>query len=513
MKHAVIYARFSSNNQREESIEGQVRACTKYAADNNMTIVGVYADRALSGRTTDRPQYKLMLEHAKRNKFDTVLVWKNDRISRNRYDMSVFRAKLKQSKINLISITELIPDSAEGIILESVLDGMAEYYSINLAQNTLRGMNENALKCKYNGAPVQLGYYIDENKDYQIHAENAEIVKDLFQRYLSGETMTSLAEYNKRLNITPKSPTGIANLLSNEIYIGTYKFNDIIIEDGVPAIIDKDTFYKVQSLRKQNKRRNYNNMENYLLTGRITCGICGGTIRSDSGTSRSGKLYKYYNCINSRNKDHECNFKALDKEDLEKFVISQIKEIIMNDELINYIADKVIEVQDEQFEALELHIMEEQIEEKKKQIENIVNAISNGAYHESMNKQLSDLQSEINGLEETINENKYSMVLLEKHEVIAWMKRYKHENLEDSKIRSELVNTFINNIILDNETLTIIFNYTENNNKVKYLKDLGELELIEKEIVKTQVFGQSLAGSPCWIRTSDPSVNSRMLYR
>ena len=391
MKHAVIYARFSSNNQREESIDGQIRVCTKYAEENNMSIIKVYVDRALSGRTTDRPQYKLMLEDAKRNKFDYILVWKNDRISRNRYDMAKFRASIKKNNVELISITELIPDSPEGVILESVLDGMAEYYSLNLAQNTLRGMNENALKCKFNGGSVPLGYKIDKENNFLIHEEQAEIVRKIFEKYHAGETITNISKWLKSSKIKPNSHGGVANILKNEKYIGTYKFRDIEIEDGIPAIIDKNLFYSVQKMREQNKNRNFRTMDNYLLTGKLQCGICGGTIRADSGTSRNGTVYKYYNCQNSRGKD-KCEFQSLNKDDLEDFVLSQIKEIIFDDELIELIATNVILVQEEQFEKLELDVLEDRLAENEKQTDKIINAIANGAYNERMNKQLEDLK-------------------------------------------------------------------------------------------------------------------------
>ena len=118
---AVIYARYSSDNQREESIDGQLRECKKFAEYNGITIVGEYIDR---------PEFQRMIKDSYKAVFDTVIVWKLDRFARNRYDSARYKALLKKNGVRVISATEKISEDASGILLESLLEGYAEYYSV-----------------------------------------------------------------------------------------------------------------------------------------------------------------------------------------------------------------------------------------------------------------------------------------------------------------------------------------------------------------------------------------------
>lgn len=159
---AVIYARYSSDNQREESIEGQIRECTAYAEKNGITVVKHYIDRAYSAKTANRPEFQRMVKDSERRLFDMVLVWKLDRFARDRYDAAHYKHILQRNHVKLVSATEPISDSPAGIMMESMLTGMAEYYSAELSEKVVRGMTENVLKGKYNGGTVPIGYVIDE---------------------------------------------------------------------------------------------------------------------------------------------------------------------------------------------------------------------------------------------------------------------------------------------------------------------------------------------------------------
>ena len=171
---AVIYARYSSDSQREASIEGQLRDCKDYAERNGIAIVGTYIDRAYSAKTDDRPEFQRMVQDSAKKIFDAVLVWKLDRFARNRYDAVYYKRQLEKNNVHLVSVMEPISDGPEGIMVESLLIGMAEYYSAELAIKVARGERENALKCKYNGGVVPLGYVIGkEDRLYHIDPETA----------------------------------------------------------------------------------------------------------------------------------------------------------------------------------------------------------------------------------------------------------------------------------------------------------------------------------------------------
>ncbi len=192
--NGVIYARYSSDNQREESIDGQLRECKAFAEKNDIRIIDSYIDRALSAKTDNRPAFQQMINDSSKGLFDVIIVWKLDRFARNRYDSAHYKNLLKKNNVRVISATEAISEGAEGIILESVLEGMAEYYSVELAEKINRGLTENALKCKYNGGSLALGYRIDSEQHYQIDPMTAPIVREIFESYKSGMTQQEIAD-------------------------------------------------------------------------------------------------------------------------------------------------------------------------------------------------------------------------------------------------------------------------------------------------------------------------------
>ena len=256
---AVIYARYSSDSQREKSIEGQLRECTAFAEKNGITVLRHYIDRAFSAKTDNRPEFQAMIKDSSKKLFDMIIVWKLDRFARNRYDSARYKAQLKKNGVKVVSATETISDGAEGILLESMLEGMAEYYSADLAEKVVRGMTENALKCKYNGGTLPLGYVIDSEQFFQIDPLTAPFVLEVFKRYDEGATMTQIRDWlnakgirnTRRQEMTYNS---IQHMLNNRRYIGEYSYREVIIPDGIPAIVPKDLFDRVQEKLAKNKK-------------------------------------------------------------------------------------------------------------------------------------------------------------------------------------------------------------------------------------------------------------------
>ena len=201
---AVIYARYSSDNQREESIEGQIRECTAFAEKNGITILRHYIDRAFSAKTDNRPEFQNMIKDSSQGLFEMVLVWKLDRFSRNRYDSAHYKAILKKNNVKVVSATEKISEGSEGILMESILEGFAEYYSADLSEKIVRGMTENALKHKYNGGGKTIGYVIDKDQCFQIDPLTAPLVLEAYKRYDKGATMKEI-RLDERAGI-PKQP-------------------------------------------------------------------------------------------------------------------------------------------------------------------------------------------------------------------------------------------------------------------------------------------------------------------
>ena len=319
MVRAVIYARFSSDNQRDESIDAQIRAISEYAKKNEIVIVGEYIDKARSAMTDNRPEFLRMILEASEQKFDIVLVHKLDRFARNRQDSIGYRMQLKRHGVSLVSVLEYIDESPESIILESVLEAMAEYYSKNLAREVQKGMKENALKGLHTGGKPPFGYDVDpETKKLVINEKEACAVRLIFDRFLEGygydKIMNELNVHGYRTKCgNPFGKNSLHGIVRNEKYTGTYIFNrsaakdvdgkrnnhknkeddEIIrLDDAVPAIISKNIFEQVQRkivARKNNKPSN-KAKEVYLLSGKIYCGECGysmGGNKKMSGRSKT----------------------------------------------------------------------------------------------------------------------------------------------------------------------------------------------------------------------------------
>ena len=246
----VIYARYSTHHQTERSIEGQVDDCMKYAEDNNIEIIDTYVDRAQSGTNDNRQAFRKMLHDSHKQVFECVLVWKLDRFGRNREETAINKVKLRKNGVSVFYAKEHIPDGPEGIILESVLEGMAEYYSANLSQNVKRGMMQNARKAKPNGGATPFGFLVEDG-EYKIHKVNGPIVKEMFELYDSGESFASIVEFLNSRNIKtsrgkPFGSGSVRPILENEKYIGVYRFDTIRTEDAIPRIVTDELFYRVQ---------------------------------------------------------------------------------------------------------------------------------------------------------------------------------------------------------------------------------------------------------------------------
>ena len=223
--NAVIYARYSCDNQREESIEGQLRECRAFAEHNNYTLIDTYIDRAMSAKTDNRPEFQKMIKDSAKGQFNAIIVWKLDRFARNRYDSAHYKAMLRKNGVKVVSATEVISEGAEGIILESVLEGYAEYYSAELSEKVIRGMTENALKCQYNGGFVPVGFKIDENKHYQLDELVAPLIQEAFMMYVNGRPIKDIVEFLNSHGVLssqgkPLTKSSVSTILQNRKYIG-----------------------------------------------------------------------------------------------------------------------------------------------------------------------------------------------------------------------------------------------------------------------------------------------------
>lgn len=301
--NAVIYARYSSHGQTEQSIEGQLRVCKEFAERENLIIVGEYVDRAIPGKTDARPDFQRMISDSKKKQFDYVIVYKLDRFARNRYDSAIYKHKLKANDVRLLSAMENIGDNPESIILEAVLEASAEYYSLDLSQKVKRGMRESVLKGMSIGGVSLYGYTVIDKK-ISINEEEAAVMRYLFEEYAKGKPkMDIIKELNNKGIRNNRGKLLNANSfrsnLRNKKYMGVYEFQGEEYADIYPAIISADTFTKVQQLldnKAYGQSESYKKKVDYLLRGKVFCGHCGSNMIGESTYNKNKVRYNYYSC-------------------------------------------------------------------------------------------------------------------------------------------------------------------------------------------------------------------------
>ena len=470
--NAVIYARYSSDSQREESIEGQLRECQAFAEANDMVIVDTYIDRALSAKTDNRPDFQRMIKESANGLFELVIVWKLDRFARNRYDSAHYKSVLQKNGVKVISATEKISQNSEGILLESLLEGMAEYYSAELSEKVTRGLTENALKCKYNGGTLPIGYSTDKGQCFVIDSLTAPAVLEAFKHYAEGSTMQEITDELNLKGIRTKKKTPITlntvtRMLHNRKYIGEYRYSNFVTPNGIPAIVPEDLFERVQDMMKANKKApaKHKAEDEYILTTKLFCGKCKCLMAGESGTSHTGIVHRYYKCVSV--KYHRgCEKKTVRKEWIEELVISHIMKIIFDDELMDRLADALLEHLNK--ENTSLPILQKQFAEVQKNIDNMLNAIQQGIFTPSTKERLESLEREKSELSVQIIKEEISKPKLTKEQILFWIYKFRKLNPKRLDHRRRLVNSFVNSIYLYDDKIIIDCNYKEGTKTITF---------------------------------------------
>ena len=371
---AALYARYSSDNQREESIEAQVDAIRAFAARENITIVEEYKDEAKTGTTDDRDDFKRMIADAKAKKFQLLLVHKNDRFSRNQYDSVIYRHELSVNGVRFLAVSQPLDENKpEEKLLDDLLTAMASFYSKNLHNEVLKGLNINAKKAMHTGGIPPLGYKVGKDHRLKINEKEAKAVRIIFKMVLEGYKYSEILNELRINGFKTKAgkdfgKNSLNAILHNPKYVGDFVYNrtygkdsvthkrnshrerpldeQIIVKDAIPAIISRDDFAKVQSLLIQRKRFAHVCTSKYLLTGRIVCGVCNSSFNGNCklpNKNRSAQNPTFtYRCSNHSNKidKNACDNKEINRDHLECFILSQIESWIFDPEIISSITKK-----------------------------------------------------------------------------------------------------------------------------------------------------------------------------
>ena len=475
-KIAVVYARYSSHRQGEQSIEGQLAEAYKYAAAHGLKIIHEYIDRAMTGRNDNREQFQEMLKDTAKKQFDTIILWKIDRFGRNREEIAFNKYRCKKNGVKVVYVAESIPDSPEGVILESVLEGMAEYYSLQLSQNIRRGQRASAEKCQCTGGNRPLGYLTDpQTKKFVIDPKTAPTVRLVFDMYAKGKTVAEIVkELNGRGLRTLRggkfTKNSLHSMLKNEKYIGIYTYKDLVrIEGGVPRIVDDETFYKVQEMLKVNKRapaRTWSRAD-YILTDKLFCGHCGSKMFGESGTGKSGKKHNYYIC-SKRKRERACDKRAVRQAWIEGIVLDNVAAILQNDDIINDIADGVYAYYKEQRKDNDLAgSLQDKLSEVEKAQANIMKAIEAGLFSQATKKRMEELDAQREEIEAELSELELVRSFqLTRDQILYFLCAMRDKNTEDPICQKQLIDTFVNSVFVYDDKLTITFNYSGDNRTV-----------------------------------------------
>ena len=492
---AVVYARFSSDNQRDESIDAQVRAIKEYCDKNNIEIVKTFADRAKSATSANRPEFQNMIKYCECDNtgISMVIVHKLDRFSRDKYDSAMYKQKLKLKGIRVVSVLENLDNSPESLILESVIEGMAQYYSENLAREVTKGQKENALKAMHNGGDAPLGYDVTFDKKYLINEEEAQAVKIIFDMYINGYSYSNIIDKLNELGYKTKrgnkfGKNSLHGILSNEKYTGVYVFNKtqrkglngkrnghkqkndeeiIKIEGGMPQIIDKDIFNQAQLMMQKRKRAPgaHKATTLYLLTGIIKCGECGYSMQGNKRKDKYGNDYISYRC-GCRKQKRDCNNKEIKRDYLEEFVLTELEKHVLNDKVIPSLSkrlnEKLKSKSNDNHEILTN--FKAKLEKVNKEINNILNAIISGIVNSTLKDKLDELEEVKSNLEIEINElslenNSSQCINITEDQIKDMFRTFKdfvlNRNLPECK---KFISDYVKEVIVYRDHVEVVFN-------------------------------------------------------
>lgn len=481
--NAICYYRYSSDAQRDVSIVQQKDAAHEYAEHHGYHIIKEYDDPAYSGTRDDRPAFQLMLYEVEKLRPAYLILWKTDRLSRDRIDAVMAKKRLRECGVKIVYVAESIPDDDEAtqILMESIYEAMAASFIVSHRKNVVRGMTYNAENAFYNGVKM-LGYVGEVDHKYEIDQATAPTVRRIFKEYTEGVPMQKICDSlnnagQKTVRGNRFTVNSLRNILVNRAYIGEYKFGKTLIPDGMPRLIDDETFQKAQAKLEANKRGGKGaikklhpeiEIEDYWLTGKICCGLCGGTMQGVSGTSRSGSLYYYYSCINYRK--HTCTLKYQRKELMEKIVLYTLDDLINDPALRIIIAEKCYayhQAQNNDNGAYEASIRA-QLKDVEGKLNNLVKAIEAGIFNSTTAERMNVLENQKSMLNDALlaeqNRKKCDLTL---NTIVKFLSSLVGD-INNPDTRHRLLDFFVDKIYVYPDKMVLTFYYTDDRRELPF---------------------------------------------
>ena len=464
---AVIYARYSSSSQTEQSIEGQLHDGYEFAERNGYTVIREYIDRAKTGTSDSRPSFQQMIKDSEKGIFSTVIVWKQDRFARNRYDSAVYKRILKNNGVRVVSVMENITDSPEGVILEGLLEAMAEYYSANLSENIKRGRAESVRKGLFPGGPVALGYMV-RDKRLVPDPRTAPIVKEIFRRYADGDRMKDIfTDLNARgLRAKRNAPfqyATISHILKNRTYTGDYYYGDQMVPSAVEPLIDRETFDRVAARIEQNHHAPAANRtpdHPSLLLHKLYCGECGHRMTGANGRSASG-VYFYYQCDGRVRKHTNCGMKCVGKDDIHYAVCRVVSDFVLNKKrrTLEILADSIMEIYRSEIDTSDLKAIESQLSQVNRDLEKLVDSLITmpESARPRIARRMEELELQKKDLETRLIRKKAEQSsYFSKDDFVKFM-QITFDDLENKDNQEFIIDKFVNSVYLYNDGRMIVY--------------------------------------------------------
>lgn len=467
----VVYARYSSHNQKDTSIEQQVAACHKKAADMGIRLIDSYEDRAVTGKTDKRPNFQRMMKDAAAGKFNCVIAWKSNRMGRNMLEAMLNESRLAEYGVRVIYVEEDYDDSAAGRFALRSMMNVNQFYSESMAEDVLRAMEDNAANCKVNGR-LNIGFKKGDDGCFAIDEKNAKIVEEAFVRVAALEPFVNIYnDFNIRGIRTGSggkwNKSSFSHMLSNERYRGVYLWGNVRVEGGVPRIISDELYYRVQEVLKMKSeapKGRHRPGGDYILTGKLFCGYCKSPMTGTSGTSKSGAVHYYYIC--NEKKNHTCNKKNARRDEIEFLVASALRNQIMNPDVLNWIADCTIDYNRKKEEANEVQLLKDELKQTQISIKNLLNAMEQGIITESTKGRLIELETLQSHLNMKIKTACADIIPVERDVLLAGLEMFKDGDIHDKKYQAKLIDTFLKAAYLYDDKIKLVFAFQDINGGV-----------------------------------------------
>lgn len=483
---AIAYYRYSSSSQNEDSIEQQRKAAQEFAKSNGLTIIKEYEDRGISGTTEERPGYQSMLAELKTLKPNYLILWKTDRLGRDRYSLIWAKKKIREANCKILLIAEPTPDdSPESALMEGMIEGMAEFYSRQLSVNVKRGMKYNAENCLSNGHRI-FGYEIGPDKKYVINSDTAPIVQRIFHDYANGVPMQQIkntlnSQGIKTVNNQEFTINGLRSILRNNRYTGIYKYGDIEIPGGMPVIIEETLYEKAQKMLKLNKRKKQSKKvisqddvlivtSLFWLTEKRVCGYCNSTMQGISGTSETGATYYYHSCAGKRNPKIRCKKANVSKGLIEEMVIDFLSMLLVDSGTVVDLALEAADYHQKYYvESKFLEGLQKEKSNTESKLRNILQAIEKGVLTETTHSRLLELEKQVKDLNSAIKveENKRRMSE-NKYSIQAFFEKYKNADLSDEEVRDFVLDYLVDEIYVYDDRIEIKCWYSETRMEIEF---------------------------------------------